>query len=35
MDVKQLIMNQEQKNLKVTKNKYLYHLKYMLTQNTF
>ena len=35
MDVKQLIMNQEQKNLKVMKNKYLYLLKYMLTQNTF
>ena len=35
MDVKHLIMNQEQKNLKVMKNKYLYRLKSLLTQNTF
>ena len=35
MDVKQLIMNQEQKNLQIMKNKYLYHLKYIQTQNAF
>ena len=35
MDVKQLIMNQEQQNLQIMKNKYLYHLKHMLTKNTF
>ena len=35
MVLKQLIMNQEQENLKIMKNKYLYHLKYMLTENAF